>query len=125
LLASSDPKLFLQALRRPSSKRIPRTFCVCSSLRSGKRFSYVHLSDCAHKDQRIHELVGVRCGDEQNRAFLRDSPCGAGVDFAEEEVDDDGEYPEEEVVDDIIVCLLAFVGHGGRNWALASVQCWC
>jgi hypothetical protein len=37
------------------------------------------------------------------------------VDFAEEEVDDDGEYPKEEVVDDIIVCLLAFVGHGGRK----------
>jgi len=36
------------------------------------------------------------------------------VDFAEEEVDDDGEDPEEEIVYDVIVCLLAFVGHGGR-----------
>ena len=48
------------------------------------------------------------------------------MDFAEEEVDDDGEDPEEEVVDDIIVCLLAFVGHGGRKSRLPqSVQCWC
>jgi hypothetical protein len=37
------------------------------------------------------------------------------VDFAEEEVDDDGEDPEEEIVYDVIVCLLAFVGHGGRG----------
>jgi len=37
------------------------------------------------------------------------------VDFAEEEVDDDGEDPKEEVVDDIIVCLFAFVRHGGRK----------
>ena len=37
------------------------------------------------------------------------------MDFAEEEVDDDGEDPEEEVVDDIIVCLFAFVGHGGQE----------
>jgi hypothetical protein len=36
------------------------------------------------------------------------------VDFAEEEVDDDGEDPEEEIVYDVIVCLLAFVGHDGR-----------
>jgi hypothetical protein len=37
------------------------------------------------------------------------------VDFAEEEVDDDSEDPEEEVVDNIIVCLLAFVRHCGRK----------
>lgn len=47
------------------------------------------------------------------------------MDFAEEEVDDDGEDPEEEVVDDVIVCLLPFVGHGGRKCALTSDQCWC
>ena len=34
------------------------------------------------------------------------------MDFAEEEVDDDSEDPKEEVIDDIVVCLLAFVGHG-------------
>jgi hypothetical protein len=39
------------------------------------------------------------------------------VDFAEEEVDDDGEDPEEEIVYDIVVCLLAFVGHGGEGVA--------
>jgi hypothetical protein len=48
------------------------------------------------------------------------------VDFAEEQVDDDGEDPEEEIVYDVVVCFLAFVGHGGRGCcSCRALSCVC
>jgi len=74
----------------------------------------------AHEDQRIDELVGVGRGDEDDGSMARDAPGGAGVDFAEEEVGDDGEDPEEEVVDDGVPGLFGFGfgrhGQGGVRW---------
>lgn len=44
-------------------------------------------------------LVGVRRAHEYNRSILGHLPATPGVDFAEEELDQNGEGPEEGIVD--------------------------
>ena len=46
-----------------------------------------------HEDQGVDELVGVRSGNDDDGAIARDLPRTARVNFAEEEVDEDGEGP--------------------------------
>ena len=57
---------------------------------------------CPAENERIHELVRMRCGDKDDRSILGYAIGSARVDFAEEEVDNDAEDPKAEVVDQII-----------------------
>lgn len=60
------------------------------------------MPDRPAENERIHELVRMGRGDEDDRLVSGDAVGGARVDFAEEEVDDDAEAPEAEVVDHVV-----------------------
>ena len=60
------------------------------------------MPDRSTEDERIDELVGMGCCDENDRFILRYAVGSARVDFAEEEVDDNAEAPQAEVVDHVV-----------------------
>lgn len=67
----------------------------------------------AHEDERVDELVGMRGGHDQDGTFSWHFPGTAWVHFAEEEVNQHREGPEEGIVGDVEPGY----GHGRKRGA--------
>jgi hypothetical protein len=53
----------------------------------------------AHEQNRVDELVGVGCCNDNDGLSLGDSPCASRVDVSKEYVEAGGEHVEQDVVD--------------------------
>lgn len=68
-------------------------------------------------EARAAHLVGVRRGNEQDRALPWDLPGASGMDLTEEQIDKDGHEPQESV----IFPVAHGVELGGRLWRAGAL----
>lgn len=87
------------------------------------------MANSSTEDEGVNELVGMRGSDEDDWVVAGDAVGCSRVDFAEEEIDNDTEDPEEDVVDKIILPCWCHGGsrcqavlHGMRRWGRHEVM---